>query len=118
MSLPKGRANLKKLYSTPENKVYAIVQDDEVGRCITNVKLIWLIILLCHLMRYPMAYMQSFTEGSGELAMSDSGERRGEFAAAKVTERIKIIAEDSATLEYAKTTLTKSPVRLIMCTYM
>ena len=38
MSLPKGRANLKKLYSTPENKVYAIVQDDEVGGCITNVK--------------------------------------------------------------------------------
>ena len=63
-------------------------------------------------------YMQNFTEGSGELATSGSGERRGEFAAAKVMERIKIIAKDSATLEYAKTALTKSPVHLIMCTYM
>ena len=61
-----------------------------------------------------MAYMQSFTEGSGELAASDSGESiRGGFAAAEIMERIKIIAEDSATLEYAKTALTKSPVRLL-----
>ena len=60
-----------------------------------------------------MTYMQTFTEGSGELAASDSGERRGEFAAAEVMERIKIIAEDSATLEYAKTALTKSPVRIV-----
>ena len=65
-----------------------------------------------------MAYMQTLREGSGELATSDSGERRGEFAAAEVMERIKIIAEDSTTLEYAKTVLTKSPVRLVMCTYM
>lgn len=80
MPLPKGRVKLNNPYLSPDNKFYIVVQEDEVS---TDTYLIALLVKnQCH-----------------GLAQID-----------EASVRVRITAEDSATLEYARRALTKSPV--------